>query len=194
MTVPSCGLTKALSKISSTPAATSRSLRLLLELIWVLWPPLRDCWQASIWEGENPFKAFHIHLDNLRSWTGSLEENQDAITDLHTDSIFATPAFEVSLSLNHSHRSCEGVEIPQQSSSSLLLSSGFPLQRFHLRGRIWRSKHQQRICGTRWRHSLHLQEWWCFSGVAQYGTGQDYQTDGQGMDHLCQKPKGIFRQ
>jgi len=40
-----------------------------------------------------------------RSWTGSLEENQDAITDLHTDSIFATPAFEVILSLNHSHLS-----------------------------------------------------------------------------------------
>ena len=138
------------------------------------------------------FKPFPIHLDILRSWTGSLEENQDAITDLHTDSIFATPAFEVILSQNHNHLSCEGVEIPQQSCSGLLLSPGLPLQRLHLWGRIRRSKHQQRIRGTCRRHSLHLQERWCFSGVAQYGTGQDYQRDGRGMGHLCQKPKGIF--
>jgi len=30
-----------------------------------------------------------------RTWEGSLEDNQDAITDLHTDSTFASPAFQV---------------------------------------------------------------------------------------------------
>lgn len=58
MTVPLCGLTKVLSKISSIPTATSRSLRLLLELISVLWHPLRDCSQASTWAGQTPFQTF----------------------------------------------------------------------------------------------------------------------------------------
>merc|ERR1719336_526081 len=30
-----------------------------------------------------------------RTWEGNLEDNQDAITDLHTDSTFASPAFQV---------------------------------------------------------------------------------------------------
>jgi carboxylesterase type B len=30
-----------------------------------------------------------------RTWAGSLEENQDAITDLHTDALFASPASQV---------------------------------------------------------------------------------------------------
>ena len=69
-------------------------------------------------------------MRNLRSWNGSLDENQEGITDLHTDSIFASPASEVTTNIT---RKCKannivlGVQTPRQGGSGILVYPRLPL-------------------------------------------------------------------
>ena len=131
-------------------------------------------------------------LENFRSWLGSLEENQDGVTDLHTDAIFASPAFEVILNQSPDQLFREGFQTARQGGSSLFLSSRFSLQRLHLWGGIRCSKSEQWLGGARGRHSLHFQERRCLPRVAKRGTGQNYQRHGQGMDILRQRSEGVL--
>ena len=79
-------------------------------LLWRQEVVLSDGSRGGSWIGDIDREASHKLLSGQglkfyisrpllhpRTWTGTLEENQDAITDLHTDSTFASPAFEVIL-------------------------------------------------------------------------------------------------
>ena len=118
---------------------------------------------------------FSLHYISLcRQWSGSLEDNAEAITDLNTDAAFASPAHQVKreeapfkeviiVIIGTCRKKIRfdlltGVKAAQQSGSILLLSARLPLQR-PLPRRLLQLSVRRRTSFrlTRRRHPLHLQ-------------------------------------